>query len=148
MIRWGLPPAYDKGLSSSFEKTGSNENVIKTYRGTQGGDAFNGVAEGHSGRDAGYLSTSHNLGAAENFGRGGTVSTIFGRSGLDVSEISIEGDEKEVLYNKNTDMTVLFSERGRDGITRRVLEESSLSVEAGTKKGLVDALDLPSSFKK
>ncbi|BGI52582.1 MAG: hypothetical protein HamCj_09350 [Candidatus Hamiltonella defensa (Ceratovacuna japonica)] len=68
---------------------------------------------------------------------------------MDVSHLSIEGkDEAEVLYKNNTQMTVLFSEMDKNGITRRVLNESGLSDETGMHKRLVNALDLSISNDK
>ncbi|MBN0872611.1 ADP-ribosyltransferase, partial [Pseudomonas aeruginosa] len=74
----------DQGMSAAFEKSGQAEQVVKTFRGTRGGDAFNAVEEGKVGHDDGYLSTSLNPGVARSFGQG-TISTVFGRSGIDVS---------------------------------------------------------------
>ena len=48
----------DRGMSAAFEKSGPAEQVVKTFRGTQGRDAFEAVKEGQVGHDAGYLSTS------------------------------------------------------------------------------------------
>ncbi|WP_347902797.1 ADP-ribosyltransferase [Pseudomonas purpurea] len=139
--------AIAEGLSSAFGKVDADETVVKTFRGTRGGDAFSGVAEGQKGQDAGYLSTSMNAQTAKDFGNHGTQSTVFGKSGLDVSAISIEANEQEILYNKDTEMTVLFSAKDSQGVTKRVLEESALSADSGRQKGLLDALDLPAAPK-
>lgn len=135
--------AVVEGLSSAFGRADADKLVVKTFRGTYGGDAFSDVAEGQKGRDAGYLSTSMNTQTAKNFSRDSTHSTVFGKSGLDVSTISIEVDEQEILYNRDTEMTVLFSAKDSQGMTMRVLEESALSADSGRQKGLFDALDLP-----
>lgn len=79
----------DRGMSAAFEKSGPAEQVVKTFRGTQGRDAFEAVKEGQVGHDAGYLSTSRDPGVARSFAGQGTITTLFGRSGIDVSEISI-----------------------------------------------------------
>lgn len=134
-----------RGLNSAFDRLTHNNKVIKTYRGTRGRDAFHNVSEGSSATDAGYLSTSRKLKVAESFGGAtdGVISVIFGRSGIDASHVSIEGeDESEILYNKNTEMTVLFSGEDNSGITRRVMHESGLSPESGTQEILISALDL------
>ncbi|MHC6654896.1 ADP-ribosyltransferase [Aeromonas salmonicida] len=99
----------DRGMSIAFEKSTPTEQLIKTFCGTHGGDAFNGVAEGQVGHDVAYLSTSRDPKLVTNFGGSGSISTIFGRLGIDVSDISVEGDELEILYNKETDMRVLLS---------------------------------------
>lgn len=132
----------DQGMSAAFEKSVHSEQVVKTFRGTRGGDSFSGVAEGKVGHDAAYLSTSRDPQVAKNFGGTGSISTVFGRSGIDVSDISIEGDEQEILYNKETEMRVLLSAKDERGVTRRVLEEATLGVQSGHHKGLLDALDL------
>lgn len=132
----------DQGMSAAFEKSAHSEQVVKTFRGTRGGDAFNGVTEGKVGHDAAYLSTSRDPQVAKNFGGAGAISTVFGRSGIDVSDISIEGDEQEILYNKETDMRVLLSAKDEKGVTRRVLEEATLGAQSGHHKGLLNALDL------
>ncbi|RSM22849.1 ADP-ribosyltransferase [Aeromonas salmonicida] len=132
----------DQGMSAAFEKNIHGEQLVKTFRGTHGGDAFSSVAEGLVGHDVAYLSTSSDPKVANNFGGSGSISTIFGRSGIDVSEISIEGDEQEILYNKATDMRVLLSAKDERGVTRRVLEEASLGEQSGHSKGLLDGLDL------
>ncbi|PTC18750.1 ADP-ribosyltransferase [Pseudomonas baetica] len=139
--------AIVEGLSSAFDKVDADETVVKTFRGTRGGDAFSAVAEGQKGQDAGYLSTSMNAQTAKDFGSYGTQSTVFGKSGLDVSDVSIEANEQEILYNKDTEMTVLFSTTDSQGVTKRVLEESALSADSGSKKGLLEALDLPAGPK-
>ncbi|MGV8333535.1 T3SS effector bifunctional cytotoxin exoenzyme T, partial [Pseudomonas aeruginosa] len=90
----------------------------------------------------GYLSTSRDPGVARSFAGQGTITTLFGRSGIDVSEISIEGDEQEILYDKGTDMRVLLSAKDGQGVTRRVLEEATLGERSGHGEGLLDALDL------
>lgn len=77
---------------AAFEKSGQAEQVVKTFRGTRGGDAFNAVEEGKVGHDDGYLSTSLNPGVARSWQ--GTISTVFGRSGIDVSGISNYKNEK------------------------------------------------------
>ncbi|QLL16006.1 RHS repeat-associated core domain-containing protein [Pseudomonas chlororaphis] len=136
-----------KGLSSAFDKADAGKSVVKTFRGTHDGDAFSDVAEGQKGRDAGYLSTSLNAQTAKEFSKNGTLSTVFGKSGLDVSAISIEANEQEILYNKDAEMTVLFSTTDSQDLTKRVLEESALSSESGRQKGMVDALDLPAAPK-
>lgn len=133
----------DQGMSAAFEKSGQAEQVVKTFRGTRGGDAFNAVEEGKVGHDDGYLSTSLNPGVARSFGQG-TISTVFGRSGIDVSGISNYKNEKEILYNKETDMRVLLSASDEQGVTRRVLEEAALGEQSGHSQGLLDALDLAS----
>jgi exoenzyme T len=135
--------AIVEGLSSAFGNINADETVIKTFRGTRGGDAFSAVAEGQKGQDAGYLSTSMSAQTAKDFGSHGTQSTVFGKSGLDVSAVSIEADEQEILYNKDTEMTVLFSAKDSQGVTKRVLEESALPADSGRQKGLLEALDLP-----
>lgn len=89
----------DQGMSAAFEKSGEAEQVVKTFRGTRGGDAFNTVEEGQVGHDNGYLSTSLNPGVARSFGQG-TISTVFGRSGIDVSEISNYKNEKKSSTTK------------------------------------------------
>lgn len=132
----------DRGMSAAFEKSGPAEQVVKTFRGTQGRDAFEAVKEGQVGHDAGYLSTSRDPGVARSFAGQGTITTLFGRSGIDVSEISIEGDEQEILYDKGTDMRVLLSAKDGQGVTRRVLEEATLGERSGHGEGLLDALDL------
>ena len=38
----------DQGMSAAFEKSTPAEQLVKTFRGTRGGDAFSGVAEGKS----------------------------------------------------------------------------------------------------
>lgn len=132
----------DRGMSAAFEKSGPAEQVVKTFRGTQGRDAFEAVKEGQVGHDAGYLSTSRDPSVARSFAGQGTITTLFGRSGIDVSEISIEGDEQEILYDKGTDMRVLLSAKDGQGVTRRVLEEATLGERSGHGEGLLDALDL------
>ncbi|HHQ4168631.1 TPA: ADP-ribosyltransferase [Pseudomonas aeruginosa] len=132
----------DRGMSAAFEKSGPAEQVVKTFRGTQGRDAFEAVKEGQVGHDAGYLSTSRDPSVARSFAGLGTITTLFGRSGIDVSEISIEGDEQEILYDKGTDMRVLLSAKDGQGVTRRVLEEATLGERSGHGEGLLDALDL------
>ncbi|WP_421268255.1 ADP-ribosyltransferase [Aeromonas veronii] len=132
----------DQGMSAAFEKSTPAEQLVKTFRGTHGGDAFSGVAEGQVGHDAAYFSTSRDPKVATSFGGSGTISTVFGRSGIDVSDISVEGDEQEILYNKATDMRVLLSAKDERGVTRRVLEEAKLGEQSGHSKGLLDALDL------
>lgn len=132
----------DQGMSAAFEKSGPAEEVVKTFRGTQGRDAFEAVKEGQVGHDAGYLSTSRDPSVARSFAGQGTITTLFGRSGIDVSEISIEGDEQEILYDKGTDMRVLLSAKDGQGVTRRVLEEATLGERSGHGEGLLDALDL------
>ncbi len=121
----------DQGMSAAFEKSGPAEQVVKTFRGTQGRDAFEAVKEGQVGHDAGYLSTSRDPSVARSFAGQGTITTLFGRSGIDVSEISIEGDEQEILYDKGTDMRVLLSAKDGQGVTRRVLEEATLGERSG-----------------
>ncbi len=121
----------DRGMSAAFEKSGPAEQVVKTFRGTQGRDAFEAVKEGQVGHDAGYLSTSRDPSVARSFAGQGTITTLFGRSGIDVSEISIEGDEQEILYDKGTDMRVLLSAKDGQGVTRRVLEEATLGERSG-----------------
>lgn len=140
-----------RGLTSAFEMQPHNKKLIKTYRGVKSHDVFDSIPEGKSACDAGYMSTSRKLNAAKGFsnGMGGSISVIFGQSGMDVSHLSIEGkDEAEVLYKNNTQMTVLFSEMDKNGITRRVLNESGLSDETGMQKRLVNALDLSISNDK
>jgi exoenzyme T len=132
----------DQGMSAAFEKSTPAEQLVKTFRGTHGGDAFSGVAEGQVGHDTAYFSTSRDPKVATSFGGSGTISTVFGRSGIDVSDISVEGDEQEILYNKATDMRVLLSAKDERGVTRRVLEEAKLGEQSGHSKGLLDALDL------
>lgn len=132
----------DQGMSTAFEKSTPAEQLVKTFRGTHGGDAFTGVAEGQVGHDAAYLSTSRDPKVATSFGGAGSISTVFGRSGIDVSDISVEGDEQEILYNKETDMRVLLSAKDERGVTRRVLEEATLGEQSGHRKGLLDGLDL------
>lgn len=132
----------DRGMSAAFEKSGPAEQVVKTFRVAQGRDAFEAVKEGQVGHDAGYLSTSRDPGVARSFAGQGTITTLFGRSGIDVSEISIEGDEQEILYDKGTDMRVLLSAKDGQGVTRRVLEEATLGERSGHGEGLLDALDL------
>lgn len=124
----------DRGMSAAFEKSGPAEQVVKTFRGTQGRDAFEAVKEGQVGHDAGYLSTSRDPSVARSFAGLGTITTLFGRSGIDVSEISIEGDEQEILYDKGTDMRVLLSAKDGQGVTRRVLEEATLGNGAATAR--------------
>ena len=106
---------------------------MKTFRGTQGRDAFEAVKEGQVGHDAGYLHLP-DPGVARSFAGQGTITTLFGRSGIDVSEISIEGDEQEILYDKGTDMRVLLSAKDGQGVTRRVLEEATLGNGAATAR--------------
>ncbi|MCR7019637.1 ADP-ribosyltransferase, partial [Pseudomonas aeruginosa] len=53
-------------------------------------------------------------------------------------------NEKEILYNKETDMRVLLSASDEQGVTRRVLEEAALGEQSGHSQGLLDALDLAS----
>lgn len=140
-----------RGLTSSFNTHSRTDNVLKTYRGSKGNDVFSQVAQGRSVRDAGYLSTSRDLKTAKVFcGKNkGNLSIIFGHSGIDVSHISIEGDnESEVLYKNNIEMTVLFSGKDPQGVTQRVLHEATLPAEAGTQKNLINALDIPVSSKK
>ncbi|MFU7712427.1 ADP-ribosyltransferase [Aeromonas veronii] len=132
----------DQGMSAAFEKSTPAEQLVKTFRGTHGGDAFSGVTEGQVGHDAAYFSTSRDPKVAASFGGSGTISTVFGRSGIDVSDISVEGDEQEILYNKATDMRVLLSAKDERGVTRRVLEEAQLGEQSGHSKGLLDVLDL------
>ncbi|HHW4403689.1 TPA: ADP-ribosyltransferase [Aeromonas hydrophila] len=132
----------DQGMSAAFEKSTPAEQLVKTFRGTHGGDAFSGVAEGQVGHDTAYFSTSRDPKVATSFGGSGAISTVFGRSGIDVSDISVEGDEQEILYNKATDMRVLLSAKDERGVTRRVLEEAKLGEQSGHSKGLLDALDL------
>ncbi|MGL6165734.1 MAG: ADP-ribosyltransferase, partial [Aeromonas veronii] len=132
----------DQGMSAAFEKSTPAEQLVKTFRGTHGGDAFSGVTEGQVGHDAAYFSTSRDPKVATSFGGSGTISTVFGRSGIDVSDISVEGDEQEILYNKATDMRVLLSAKDERGVTRRVLEEAKLGEQSGHSRGLLDALDL------
>lgn len=143
----------ERGLSSVFEKTASNEKVLKTFRGTTSArDDFLHVAEGVSGHEAGYMSTTLDIEVAREFSRKvpeeSIISTIFGHTGLDVSKISRVRSEQEVLYNKKTEMNVLFSGRDKYGRTHRALEESNMPVGTGRQKGLVDALDLPLPLKK
>lgn len=93
------------------------------------------MTEGQVGHDAAYFSTSRDPKVAINFGGSGTISTVFGRSGIDVSDISVEGDEQEILYNKATDMRVLLSAKDERGVTRRVLEEAKLGNKAAIARG-------------
>ncbi|MGV8637600.1 ADP-ribosyltransferase, partial [Pseudomonas aeruginosa] len=83
----------------------------------------------------GYLSTSRNPGVARSLAGEATVTTLVGRSGRDVSEISIEGDEREVLYDKGTDVSVLLSAKDGQGVTRRVLEVATLGERSGHGEG-------------
>lgn len=137
----------DKGLGLAFANAPAREGVLKTHRGTEGEDAFRNVREGRIGHDRGYLSTYRDPAIAKNFGTRifcseSTVSTIFGRSGLDVSHVSLEAEEKEVLYNKETRMNVLLSGKDRRGTNRVVLEEIGVGRNAGRQARLINALGL------
>ncbi|MCX8957243.1 hypothetical protein EHW65_08155 [Erwinia psidii] len=144
------------GMSSYFYMH-TNNKLIKTFRGTDSRDAFSDISENSSGHDAGYLSTSKKLDVATLFSKGDdfpaknsdrNISIVFGNSGLDVSELSIEGeDEDEILYKSNTEMDVLFAEVDKHGVNKRVLHESSLPSVTGKQERLIAALDLASAKK-
>lgn len=131
-----------RGMSAASEKSGPAERVVKTFRGIQGRDAFEAAKEGQVGHGADYLSISRDPGVVRSFTGQDTVTTLFGKSGIGVSEISIGDDERGTLYNKGTDMCIFLSARDGQGITRRVLEETTLGKRSSHGEGSPDVLDL------
>ncbi|ATW30504.1 hypothetical protein BJP41_09410 [Candidatus Williamhamiltonella defendens] len=142
-------PSVHQGLSSAFEVKSDNQKLEKTYRGVNGPDSFDKISEGESTSDTGYLSTSRKFEVAQRFSKSlsaetrGSISVIFGKSGMDISDASMfNNSESEVLYRNNTEMTLLFSGINKKDVKFRVLQEKNLPDETGTEKRLVDALDL------
>ncbi|WP_025871600.1 OspG family effector kinase [Methylobacillus glycogenes] len=109
----------------------SDGRVIKTFRGGRLPPGLEGT-EGSVFKDEAYLSTSRDYKASKDFA-GKSYSKeyiIFGKSGADVSNISIESNEREVLYNRGTEFDILLTAPDNKRI---VMEEKNLPWGTGHK---------------
>ncbi|MGU3626886.1 hemagglutinin repeat-containing protein [Comamonas sp. C24C] len=122
--------AVDEGLQSGIPKL-SNGTIVKSYRGGLA-PAGQSIVEGTEISDPGYFSTSKDPKIAESFEKSPQTKKfiIFGESGADVSGISMEDYEKEVLYPKDTRFNPLFITPDGKNV---VLEEAGLPPKSGHK---------------
>ncbi|ACQ67639.1 hypothetical protein BJP41_08070 [Candidatus Williamhamiltonella defendens] len=134
--------ALNEGLNSAFKKIPINQKHIKTYRISDFNDF---KSEGQTSQDAGYLSTSLDAELIKDiiYIPGGTASIIFGKSGICIDDFAVLSDEREVLYNKDTEFNILFKVKDENGTTKRVLEETILPKNTGKEERLIEALILP-----
>lgn len=110
-------PFFEKAqnLSSAISKL-STGNIIKTYRGTTAKDRFNcSLKENVAVKSNKFLSTSVYRHVAQDFAYAAqerqqdrAFVTVFGKSGANIERFSYTPDEREILYNKSTEFTLLL----------------------------------------
>lgn len=122
----------DELMQSGLPKLKTDE-VKKSYRGSR----YPGLLYPDSNKitDAGYSSTSTDVNIAKDFLHSqiqpfSRELTMFGKSGVDVAPYSMEGYEKEILYNRGTLWNVLF--KSNDG-RKVVLEEQGAPSDQGRR---------------
>ena len=120
-------------MSAAFEKSGPAEQVVKTFRGTRGRDAFEAVKEGQVGHDAGYLSTSRDPSVARSLRArhdNHPVRQIRDRCQRDIDRGRRAGDP----LRQGIDMRVLLSAKDGAGCDPSGLEEATLGNGAATAR--------------